>query len=103
MASDDPLLHPDLISLGRRLRRQLETVLDAERRAAAAMARRQQSLRDRMLDAEDRGLRVVVTCSDGGSVAGSLQSVGLDHVAVVTGTSETLVALAQVVRVEVGR
>ena len=51
----DPLRHPDLIEISRKLRHQLEMVLAAEQEAAAATLRRRRTVRDRPLEAEDRG------------------------------------------------
>ncbi len=63
----DPLRHPDLIEISRRLRLQLSQVLEAEQEAAAITLRRRSTIRDRLLDAEDRNESVLITCVDGGT------------------------------------
>jgi hypothetical protein len=45
--------HPDLIGIGRELRRQLDATLLAEQHAARAAAVRRTTLRDRMLNLAD--------------------------------------------------
>jgi len=76
----DPFDHPDLVHLGRRLRNRLDDTLDAEQYAARAAARRRRSLRDRLLDAEDRTEQVVVSTTDGHVYRGVVDAVGVDHV-----------------------
>jgi len=90
--------HPDLVELEGRLTRHLDHVLEAEQRAAAIAVRRAASLRDRLLDAEDREAQVVVWPRDGGPVEGRPQ-VGYDHVAVDTDDGTTLVPFQQILRV----
>ncbi|GBD85949.1 hypothetical protein BMS3Abin02_02370 [bacterium BMS3Abin02] len=76
----DPLRHPDLVELTRRLRSQFEEVLGAEQEAAATLHRRTRTLRDRFLDAEDRQESAIVVTVEGSIVAGTITGVGLDHV-----------------------
>ncbi|NIA24381.1 MAG: hypothetical protein GWP04_02295 [Gammaproteobacteria bacterium] len=76
----DPLRHPDLVELTRRLRSQFEEVLGAEQEAAATLHRRTRTLRDRFLDAEDRQERAVVVTVEGSTIDGTITGVGLDHV-----------------------
>ncbi len=98
----DPLRHPDLARLGRALRDQLDETLDAEQHAARAAARRRRSLRDALLEAEDRRAAVRVSCIDGQLYRGTVVAVGTDHVALADGEgAERLVALAHVVTVQV--
>ncbi|MFQ5967148.1 MAG: hypothetical protein ACE5MI_06005 [Acidimicrobiia bacterium] len=78
-SADDPLDHPDLTQLARRMREQLEEVLAAEQAAAAAMARRQLTLRDRLCDLEDLAAEVTVRWASGRTVRGVVSSVGLDY------------------------
>jgi len=78
----DPLRHPDLVELTRRLRSQFEEVLGAEQEAAATLHRRTRTLRDRFLDAEDRQERAIVVTVEGSIIDGTITGVGLDHVTV---------------------
>ncbi len=100
LSPDDPLRHPDLVEMARRLRSQLESVLDAERAAAHAIARRSETMRDRLIMAEDNGDRVVITCCDGGRRVGRLGGVGLDLVVVLGPDREQVVALRHIVTLE---
>lgn len=97
----DPLRHPDVVEVSRKLRRQLEQVLDAEQRAAAVVARRSRTLRDRLLDAEDRGELVVVHCNGGRSWSGRVIAVGADHVVVAQRATDRFILLHHVVALEV--
>ncbi len=97
----DPLRHPDVVEVSRKLRRQLEQVLDAEQRAAAVVARRSRTLRDRLLDAEDRGELVVVHCSAGRSWSGRVVAVGADHVVVAQHTTDRFILLHHIAALEV--
>ena len=78
-SSEDPLYHPDLMQLARRMREQLQEVLAAEQAAAAAMARRQLTLRDRLCDLEDLAAEVTVRWASGAVLHGMVGSVGLDY------------------------
>ena len=75
----DPLSHPDLAALGSRLRRRMDETLDAEQQAARAAARRRRTLRDLLLEAEDRGATASVLL-DGVWLSGRVVAVGADHV-----------------------
>ena len=97
----DPLRHPDLARLGRRLRATLDDTLDAEQEAARAVALRRRSLRDVLLEAEDRGSVVVITTPDAVVHRGIVEAVGLDHVAVAAGLRTRYLALDGVVSLEV--
>ncbi len=102
MHTADPLRHPDLARLGRTLREQLDETLEAEQHAARAAARRRRSLREVLLEAEDRGATARLSCSDGQLYRGTVAAVGADHVALAGEEgAERLVALAHVVTVEV--
>ncbi|HKZ30347.1 MAG TPA: DUF2642 domain-containing protein [Acidimicrobiia bacterium] len=96
----DPLRHPDLIEISRRLRLQLTQVLEAEQEAAAITLRRRSTIRDRLLDAEDRGESVRVTCVDGGTRTGRVGAVGVDHVVLERNSEEAYVTIAHIVVVE---
>lgn len=98
----DPLRHPDLARLGRKLRDQFDDTLDAEQEAARTVARRKRSLRDILLDAEDRGVAALVSCSDGQLFRGTISAVGTDHVVVATDETEQFVSMSHIVGVKVG-
>jgi hypothetical protein len=100
MGPDDPLRHPDLVEVAHRLRRHLELVLDAERAAAALAARRTVTIRDRLIEAEDAGRRVLLVCCDGGQRVGRVCGVGLDVVILAGPGREQSVALQHVVAIE---
>lgn len=95
--SPDPLRHPDLERIGRRLREQLYDTLNAEQAAAREAAIRRRDLRDRMLEATDRYEHAVVTCTDGDVHQGRVTAVGVDHVVLTDGPSERFVVLHHVV------
>jgi hypothetical protein len=96
----DPLGHPDLVRLGRSLRNRLDDTLDAEQAAARAAARRRRTLRDRLLDSEDRREQVVLTTADGHIHRGVVDAVGVDHVVLIDEATERFVATAHIVTVE---
>lgn len=97
----EPLEHPDLVRLGRTLRRRLDATLQAEQAAARAAALRRRSLRDRLLDAEDRIEEVIVSTSDGQLQRGLVEAVGIDHVVLSDGGGSRFVALQYIVTVEI--
>ena len=97
----DPLRHPDLIEISRRLRLQLRQVLDAEQEAAAVTLRRKSTIRDRLLDAEDRNEVIHLACSDGSGRAGKVAAVGVDHVVLNTGTTFAYLGIQHIVAMEV--
>lgn len=92
----DPLRHPDLVEISRTLRHQLDAVLDAEQQAARATLRRRRTIRDRLLEAEDRQEVIDLTLANGDSFSGRLIAVGADHVVVLGSTTETFAFLEQV-------
>ncbi|RPI20404.1 MAG: DUF2642 domain-containing protein [Actinobacteria bacterium] len=96
----DPLDHPDLERLGRVMRRTLDDTLEAEQLAARAAARRRRSLRDRLLDAEDRVEVVVISTVDGQLHRGVVEAVGIDHAVILDGDSERFLALQHIVSLE---
>ena len=91
----DPLRHPDLVDISRTLRHQLDAVLDAEQQAARATLRRRRTLRDRLLEAEDRQEVVDVTLTNSESFRGRLIAVGADHILVLGSGTETFALLDQ--------
>jgi len=93
----DPLRHPDLARLGRRLRETYDDTLDAEQAAALAAIRRRRSLRDVLLEASDRGAVGVISCGDGQIHRGVVTAVGSDHVVLGTGEWDRFVALEHIV------
>lgn len=97
----DPLRHPDLLELSRKLRRQLETVLAAEQEAAAATLRRRRTLRDRLLDAEDRTEEVVVHTAGNKAWTGRVRAVGADHLVLRVSDREVFISLVECVALEV--
>ncbi len=96
----DPLRHPDLERLGRVLRDRLDETLDAEQQAALAASRRRRTLRDRLLDADDRTEQVLVSTSDGHFYRGTVEAVGVDHVVILDGDIERFIAIAHIVALE---
>lgn len=98
----DPLRHPDLTRLGRRLRDQFDDTLEAEQDAARIVARRRRSLRDILLDAEDRKVPTSVRSVDGQLLRGPITAVGTDHLIIEVDGREQAIALAHVVSVKVG-
>jgi hypothetical protein len=80
----DPLRHPDLVELTHRLRTRYEQVVQAEQDAAVVMRQRRLTLRDLLIEAEDRGDRIRLTTSSGATIEGTPRAVGLDHVAIGT-------------------
>ena len=97
----DPLNHPDLTDLSRQLRERLDETLDAEQHAAAAAARRRRSLRDHLLEAEDRRAQGVVSAVDGQLYRGFVRSVGADHVVLTDDSAEWVIALDHIAAFEV--
>jgi Protein of unknown function (DUF2642) len=96
----DPFGHPDLQRLGRSMRHQLDETLDAEQAAARSAARRRMTIRDRLLESEDRTERVVLSTSDGHVYRGVVEAVGIDHVVVRDGDVDRYLAIAHIVSLE---
>ena len=97
----DPFSHPDLERLGRALRDRLDETLVAEQTAARAAAQRRRTLRDRLLESEDRSAVVVVTATDGHTYRGVVDAVGVDHIVLTEAGRFTYLALAQIVAMDV--
>lgn len=90
--------HPDLVEVDERLQTRLEAVLEAEQQAAAIIARRSATLRDRLIEAEDRGAPVTLHTASG-SHSGLMEAVGADHVEIGTETGSTLIPFELVMAV----
>lgn len=93
--------HPDLMDLGSSLQRRLDRVLEAEQEAAAVLARRSATLRDRLLEAEDAGEVIQVRTASGLSACGRLMTVATDHIELHLGPSIALVSLADISTVHI--
>lgn len=74
----DSLRHPDLVEMAGELRHVIDAVLGAEQAAAAVAHRRLRTLRDVLIEAEDRG-QVIAIDTAAGSIDGR-PSIGADHV-----------------------
>jgi len=96
----DPFGHPDLQRLGRSMRDEFDETLDAEQHAARAAARRRMTLRDRLLESEDRREHVVLSTSDGHVYHGIVEAVGIDHVVILDGEADRYLAIAHIVAME---
>ena len=96
----DPFGHPDLQRLGRSMRDEFDETLDAEQHAARAAARRRMTLRDRLLESEDRDEHVVISTSDGHVYHGIVEAVGMDHVMILDGEVDRYLAIAHMVAME---
>ena len=93
--------HPDLVGIGRELRRQLDATLLAEQHAARAAAVRRTTLRDRMLNLADASATALVATADGHMHRGIIESVGADHITVRDDATSRLIMLRSIVSVEV--
>jgi hypothetical protein len=96
----DPFSHPDLERLGRTLRVRLDETLDAEQSAARSAALRRRTLRDRLIESEDRAEDVVLACTDGHIYRGSVTAVGIDHLVLTESGRDRFVAIVHVVAME---
>jgi hypothetical protein len=96
----DPFSHPDLERLGRAMRGRLDDTLDAEQSAARSAALRRRTLRDRLIESEDRAEEVVLSSTDGQVYRGNVLAVGVDHVVLTESGRDRFVALVHVVSME---
>lgn len=87
--------HPDLIEIDRHIRNHLDRVLRAEQEAADLTRRRSATFRDRLIDLEERCETVVLSHRTGETV-GVIDSVGADHVDVVSASGSVTLPLAAV-------
>jgi hypothetical protein len=87
--------HPDLIEMDRHIRIQLDRVLRAEQEAAAVTRRRAATMRDRLIDLEEACQPVVVRHRDQDS-AGVVESVGADHIDLLTASGVVIIPLSSI-------
>ncbi|HEY5579461.1 MAG TPA: hypothetical protein VIL12_07235 [Acidimicrobiia bacterium] len=90
--------HPDLRALAARMQLELEQALEAEFAAAALSASRRSTLRDRLIEYEQR--TVVVHWLGGASTGGRVSAVGVDYLELRGPATIHLVPLLLVERVE---
>lgn len=95
--------HPELAALGRELRRRMDETLEAEQSAARAAWRRRRTIRDLLLDLEDRAAAAVVWTTDGCCRRGTVRVVGLDHAELEGEGGPQVISLAHVVALEAAR
>ncbi|MGF1665807.1 MAG: hypothetical protein ACFCVC_06000 [Acidimicrobiia bacterium] len=95
----DSLDHPDLNDIGRTLQRRFDRILESEQEAAEVLARRTAGIRDRLIDAEDRGGFVTVTTVSSAIASGVVTAVAADHVELRLDLVSTLVAFDQIAMV----
>lgn len=87
--------HPDLVEIDRHIRHHLERVLRAEQEAANLNRRRRASLRDRLIDFEERRDPVVISQS-GTEIAGVVDNVGVDHIDLVSASGPVIIAIGSI-------
>ncbi|MEX1004602.1 MAG: hypothetical protein WEB55_07475 [Acidimicrobiia bacterium] len=87
--------HPDLIEIDRHIRTHLDRVLRAEQEAADLSRRRSATVRDRLIDLEERSEAVVVTHREG-EIAGVIESVGADHFDLVSTRGSVIIPISVV-------
>ena len=90
--------HPDIEAFSRAVDRRFDLVLEAEQEAAVVGLNRMATLRDRLIEWEDRCSDVTVT-TVAGSHAGRLAAVGIDHLVLVDDERRVVVRLADVIAV----
>jgi hypothetical protein len=81
----------------------MDETLEAEQSAARSASRRRRTLRDLFLDLEDRADPAAVWAADGRCYRGTVLAVGVDHAELGDEEGRRVVALAQVVALEVRR
>ncbi len=96
----DPFGHPDLQRLGRTLRNRLDETLESEQEAARSAAFRRRTIRDRLIEAEDRGERMILATTDGQVTSGTVTAVGVDHVVLSDGVRDRYIAIGHLVTLE---
>lgn len=87
--------HPDLVEIDRHIRHQLERVLRTEQEAANLNRRRRASLRDRLIDLEERCDPVVIARA-GTEIAGVVDNVGIDHIDLVSASGPVIIAIGSI-------
>jgi hypothetical protein len=85
----DALRHPDLVEVGRRLRRSFDRAAAAELEVARVAHARTRDLRDLLMEWEDAGARIDLTSPAGTFERMRIDAVGLDHV-VLSGSGRTV-------------
>jgi len=78
----------------------MDRTLDAEMEAARAAARRRLSVRDILLNAEDRSAVLVISTIDGSVHRGIVDAVGSDHVELIHSGACIAVAIQHVTVIE---
>ncbi|NND84463.1 MAG: hypothetical protein HKN46_04880 [Acidimicrobiia bacterium] len=76
----DPLRHPDLIEVGRRLRDAFDRAAAADLETARVAHARARGLRELLIEWEDAGQRVRVTAGPADTPPMTIEAVGFDHV-----------------------
>lgn len=87
--------HPDLVEIDLHIRNHLDRVLRAEQEAADLSRRRAATLRDRLIDLEERCETVVISHA-GGETAGVVESVGADHVDLASASGPVILSIGAV-------
>jgi hypothetical protein len=95
----DPLRHPDLVSLSRTVRHRFDKTLRAEQEAAQRARLRATTLRDHLVDADDREQPVTLAV-EGAIHTGVIVAVGVDHVTIEVEGRERMVSLHRVAWME---
>lgn len=90
--------HPEIEAFSRAVERRFDLVLEAEQEAALVGLNRAATLRDRLIEWEDRHSDVTVT-TVAGTHSGRLAAVGIDHLVLVADASRVVVRLADVIAV----
>jgi hypothetical protein len=90
--------HPDLVEIDRHIRNHLDRVLRAEQEAADLTRRRSATLRDRLIDLEERSETVVVS-HHAGETAGVVENVGADHFDLASASGPVTLAMGAVTAV----
>lgn len=78
----------------------MDRTLDAEMEAARATARRRRSVRDRLLEAEDRSAVLSISTIDGSVHCGVVDAVGSDHVELIHAGSSVAIAIQHISIIE---
>ncbi len=91
MTSNDDL-HPDVVAIDAMISERFQMVLDAEHRAALTAVTRFTSLRDRLIEIEDRAEPVTINTGSGPH-HGVVTAVGIDHIVVEDASTSVVVAL----------
>ena len=90
--------HPEIEAFSRAAEHRFDLVMEAEQEAAMVGLNRVATLRDRLIEFEDRRSDVTVT-TVAGSHSGRLTAVGMDHLVLLTDALRTIVRLDDVIAV----